>query len=74
MNFIEKIKSNKFIICGELGPPQSANGDVIRKKMVHFKNRIDAVNITDNQTAIVRMSSIASAKILIENQIEPIKV
>jgi len=72
MNFKEKLESDKFVICGELGPPQSANAEVIRKKSIHFKKRIDAVNITDNQTAIVRMSSIASAKILLDHQIEPI--
>ncbi|MFC1569733.1 methylenetetrahydrofolate reductase [bacterium] len=70
--FKDKIKSNQFIVCGELGPPQSCNGDVIRKKSVHFKNNVDVVNITDNQTAIVRLSSIASAKILMEENIEPI--
>jgi methylenetetrahydrofolate reductase (NADPH) len=71
MTFREKLDSNRFLVCGELGPPQSANGDAIRKKSVHFKN-VDAVNITDNQTAIVRMSSIASAKILLDEGLEPI--
>jgi methylenetetrahydrofolate reductase (NADPH) len=68
----EKIESNQFILCGEIGPPQSCNGDVIRKKSAHFKGYVDAVNITDNQTAIVRLSSIASAKILLDEGIEPI--
>lgn len=67
----DKIASDQFIICGELGPPQSCNGNVIRKKSAHFKH-VDAVNITDNQTAIVRLSSIASAKILLEEKVEPI--
>ncbi|MBN2030317.1 methylenetetrahydrofolate reductase [bacterium] len=72
MTLKDKIESKQFIICGELGPPQSCNGDVIRKKTAHFKGYVDAVNITDNQTAIVRLSSIASAKILLEEDIEPI--
>ena len=72
MTLRDKIESKQFIVCGELGPPQSCNDDVIRKKTVHFKGYVDAVNITDNQTAIVRLSSIASAKILLEEGIEPI--
>jgi 5,10-methylenetetrahydrofolate reductase len=68
----EKIESNKFIVCGEIGPPKSCDGDVIREKSKYFKGVVDAVNITDNQTALVRLSSIASAKILLEEGIEPI--
>jgi methylenetetrahydrofolate reductase (NADPH) len=68
----EKIESNKFIACGEIGPPRSCDGDVIREKSKYFKGIVDAVNITDNQTALVRLSSIASAKILLEEGAEPI--
>jgi methylenetetrahydrofolate reductase (NADPH) len=68
----EKIESNKFIVCGEIGPPRSCDGDVIREKSKYFKGIVDAVNITDNQTALVRLSSIASAKILLEEGVEPI--
>jgi 5,10-methylenetetrahydrofolate reductase len=66
------MESGKFIVCGEIGPPQSCDGESIRSKSRHFKGIVDAVNITDNQTAIARLSSIASAKILIEEGVEPI--
>ena len=72
MTLKEKIDSGEFIVCGELGPPQSANPCAVEKKVVHFRDVVDAVNVTDNQTAIVRMSSIASAKILLDQEIEPI--
>jgi methylenetetrahydrofolate reductase (NADPH) len=72
MTFKEKIESSQFIWCGEIGPPQSCDGDVIRNKSKYFKSYVDAVNITDNQTAIARLSSIASAKILIDEGLEPI--
>ena len=72
MTFKEKIESNQFIWCGEIGPPQSCDGDVIRNKSKYFKGYVDAVNITDNQTAIARLSSIASAKILLDEGVEPI--
>ncbi len=66
------LKAGHFAVTGELGPPQSADGDVIRKKAQLLKGACDAVNITDNQTAIVRMSSIASAAILVQEGLEPI--
>jgi len=72
MTFKQKIESDQFVWCGEIGPPQSCDGDVIRKKAQYFQGYVDAVNITDNQTAIVRLSSIASAKILLDEGVEPI--
>jgi 5,10-methylenetetrahydrofolate reductase len=72
MTLKEKVESNQFIVCGEIGPPQSCDGDVIRSKSKYFNGYVDAVNITDNQTATVRLSSIASAKILLDEGVEPI--
>jgi methylenetetrahydrofolate reductase (NADPH) len=72
MTLREKIDSNQFVVCGEIGPPQSCDGDVIRAKSKYFKGFVDAVNITDNQTAIARLSSIASARILLDEGVEPI--
>ncbi|MEJ2543763.1 MAG: methylenetetrahydrofolate reductase [Calditrichaceae bacterium] len=72
MTFREKIESNQFIVCGEIGQPQSCDDDVIRKKSRHFKGNVNAVNITDNPSAVVKLSSIASAKILLEEGLEPI--
>ncbi len=72
MGLREKIESKQFVVCGEIGPPQSCDGNVIRDKSRHFKGFVDAVNITDNQRAIVRLSSIASARILLDEGIEPI--
>jgi 5,10-methylenetetrahydrofolate reductase len=72
MTLKEKIASNQFVVCGEIGPPRSSDANVIREKAKYFKGYVDAVNITDNQTAIARLSSIASAKLLIDEGVEPI--
>ncbi len=72
MSLKSKIESGQFILCAEVGPPQSCDVGAIREKSRHFKGCVDAVNITDNQTAIVRLSSIASARILLEEGLEPI--
>jgi methylenetetrahydrofolate reductase (NADPH) len=70
---LEKIlTSGKFAVTAELGPPKSADGNVIRRKAEHLKGVADAINITDCQTAIVRMSSIAAGAILIQEGLEPV--
>lgn len=70
---LEKIlKSGQFAVTGELGPPQSADGEEIRHKASLLKGYIDGVNITDNQTAIVRMSSIGAGTIVVQEGLEPI--
>ena len=66
------LKSGQFAVTGELGPPQSADGAEIRHKTALLKGNCDAVNITDNQTAIVRMSSIGAGTIVVQEGLEPI--
>ena len=66
------LKAGHFAITGELGPPQSADGSVIREKAALLKGYCDAVNITDNQTAIVRMSSIGAGAIVVNEGLEPV--
>ncbi len=62
----------EFVITGELGPPRSVELEVIDKKVAHLKGYVDAANVTDNQTAIVRVSSIAVSKMLLDRGLEPV--
>lgn len=66
------LKSGKFAVTGELGPPKNSNADVVRQKAQILKGHVDAVNITDCQTAIVRMSSIAAGLIVLSEGVEPV--
>lgn len=70
---LEKIlRAGRFAVTAELGPPQNADADVIRRKAQLLKGVADAVNLTDNQTAIVRMSSIGSGLLAISEGLEPV--
>jgi len=70
---LEKVLSaGKFAVTSELGPPQNADPDVIKKKSQYCLGNVDGANITDNQTAIVRMSSIAAGAIAISCGLEPV--
>ncbi len=66
------LRGGEFAVTGEMGPPQSADGGVIREKAGLLRGLVDAVNITDNQTAIVRMSSIGAGTILVQEGLEPV--
>lgn len=71
-NLERVLRNGHFAVTAELGPPQSADGEVIRKKALLLKGYCDAANITDNQTAIVRMSSIGAGVILVQEGLEPV--
>ncbi len=71
-NLEKMLRAGHFVVTGELGPPQSADGVVIREKAALLKGFCDAVNITDNQTAIVRMSSIGAGTIVVQEGLEPV--
>jgi CO dehydrogenase/acetyl-CoA synthase delta subunit len=70
---LEKIlTSGGFAVTGELGPPKSGDPEVVRRKAGILRGHVDAVNITDCQTAIVRMSSIAAGLIALQEGVEPV--
>ncbi len=71
-NLERVLAAGHFAVTAELGPPKSHDAEVIRKKVELLRGCVDAANITDNQTAIVRMSSIAAAVILIREGLEPV--
>jgi methylenetetrahydrofolate reductase (NADPH) len=70
-NLEKVLTAGHFAVTGELGPPRGANAEAIRKKAVHLKGRVDAVNITDNQTGVVRMASWAASLLAIQEGLEP---
>ena len=70
---LEKVlTAGKFAVTAELGPPQNANPEAVKKKAQHCLGNVEGANVTDNQTAIVRMSSIAAGAIAISCGVEPV--
>jgi methylenetetrahydrofolate reductase (NADPH) len=70
---LEKVfKAGHFAVTCECGPPKGADVEVIKKKASFIKGMVDAANVTDNQTAVVRMSSIGASAILLQQGVEPI--
>jgi len=70
---LEKIlSSGQFAVTAECGPPKGTSAKVIQKKGELLKSHCDALNVTDNQTAIVRMSSLSGSVLLKQMDVEPV--
>lgn len=70
---LEKIlEAGTFAVTAECGPPKGSDVEVVKKKIGHLKGFVDACNVTDNQTSIVRMSSIAACALMLGMGVEPI--
>ncbi|MBF0524213.1 MAG: methylenetetrahydrofolate reductase [Deltaproteobacteria bacterium] len=70
-NLEKVLTAGIFAITGECGPPRGANAEVVREKAKFLKGNVDSVNVTDNQTAVVRMSSLGASLILMQEGVEP---
>jgi methylenetetrahydrofolate reductase (NADPH) len=70
-NLEKVLRAGHFAFTGECGPPKGANVEHLKEKFEHLRGKVDAVNVTDNQTAVVRMSSAAASAIMVSNGIEP---
>ncbi|AOQ23915.1 Bifunctional homocysteine S-methyltransferase/5,10-methylenetetrahydrofolate reductase [Moorella thermoacetica] len=66
------LSQGQFLVSGEIGPPKHADPTEIKKHAALLKDYVDAMNLTDNQTAIVRLSSIAAGVHVLQAGGEPI--
>jgi methylenetetrahydrofolate reductase (NADPH) len=66
------LAAGHFAVTAELGPPKSFDAGVVRDKITLLKGCVDAANITDNQTGVVRLSSIATGIVMANDGLEPV--
>jgi methylenetetrahydrofolate reductase (NADPH) len=71
-NLERVLKGGNFAVTSECGPPRGADPEAVRKKGGYLKGYVDAVNVTDNQTSVVRMSSIGASVLLKQMGFDPI--
>ena len=72
MNFCEKIRSGKFIVTSEIGPPKGIDVKEMLEDADLVKGRVDAVNVTDLQSSVLRLGSLAVCHLLEDRGVEPI--
>jgi 5,10-methylenetetrahydrofolate reductase len=71
-NLEKVLVAGGFAVTAEAGPPKGASSKVVQRKGETLKSCCDAVNVTDNQTAIVRMCSLAGCVLLKQQGVDPV--
>jgi 5,10-methylenetetrahydrofolate reductase len=72
MSFKDILNSGKFAVTAEVGPPKGTDIKEMLHHMEILKGKVDAVNVTDNQSAVMRICSMAVSKTAMEHGLEPI--
>jgi 5,10-methylenetetrahydrofolate reductase len=72
MNFEEKLRLKQFVFTSEVGPPKGINILPHIEEAEKLKMKIDAFNVTDIQSSVMRLGSLATSRLLIERGLEPI--
>lgn len=72
MSFKEALEAGKFVVTAEVGPPKGTDISTMLHDMDILKGKVDALNVTDNQSAVMRICSLAVCKLALEKGIEPI--
>ncbi len=72
MTLCDKIKRGSFIITSEIAPPKGVDVKEILDDASFIKDRVDAINVTDLQSSIMRAGSMAICRLLKDRGIEPI--
>jgi methylenetetrahydrofolate reductase (NADPH) len=72
MTFKEKIKAGKFLVTSEIGPPKGIETAKLLEDAELVHGRIDAINVTDLQSSVMRLGSLAVSSLLKQKGFEPI--
>jgi 5,10-methylenetetrahydrofolate reductase len=66
------LSSRSFVVTAELGPPRDPDPELVRAGARALAGSVDAVNVTDNQAATVKLSPVATSALLIDEGVDPI--
>ncbi|WP_414711182.1 methylenetetrahydrofolate reductase [Pseudonocardia sp.] len=66
------LRSGRFVVTAEIGPPRGADPDAIERKAELLLGWVDAANVTDNQGAHVRLSSLGGSLLAMRAGLEPV--
>jgi len=72
MRFREKIEAGKFVVTSEVGPPKGADARALLEDAELIRGRVDAINVTDLQSSVMRLGSLAVSSMLVQKGFEPV--
>ncbi|MFH1665182.1 MAG: methylenetetrahydrofolate reductase [Candidatus Omnitrophota bacterium] len=70
--FKRALTGGKFVITTEIGPPKGVSLETVFRELECVRGRVDAVNVTDQQSSVMRLGAIVTSKNLKDNGFEPI--
>jgi len=70
--FEEALDSREFVVTAEIGPPKGTNIEEMLHHIDLLKGNVDALNVTDNQSSVMRLNSLAVCHLIKEKGGEPI--
>lgn len=71
-NLSEALKSGKFVVTAEIGPPKGVDIEEMLEDAELLRGRVDAINVTDQQSSVMRLGSLATCRLLQERGLEPV--
>ncbi|KPK97465.1 MAG: hypothetical protein AMJ95_08895 [Omnitrophica WOR_2 bacterium SM23_72] len=72
MTFREKILAGQFLLTSEIGPPKGIETNQLLEDAELIRARVDAINVTDLQSSVMRLGSLAVCSLLKQKGFEPI--
>jgi len=66
------LQKGHFAVTAECGPPKGADPEVVKSKGKILREHADSINVTDNQTGVVRLSSLAACALLKAEGLDPV--
>jgi len=72
MGFQESLAAGKFVITSEIGPPKGTHVQEMLTDAELIRGRVDAINVTDLQSSVMRLGSMAVCHLLQEKGLDPI--
>jgi methylenetetrahydrofolate reductase (NADPH) len=70
--FKQALERGEFVVTGEIGPPKGVDLNKCLDEAVALRNQVTAINVTDLQSAVMRIGSLAVSAKLIERGLEPV--
>ncbi len=72
MKLSEIFASGKFAVTSEIGPPKGVNIEALLEQAELLRGKVDAINVTDQQSSVMRLGSLAICHLLKERGLEPV--
>jgi 5,10-methylenetetrahydrofolate reductase len=70
--FEEAVLAGRFVVTGEIGPPKGIDTTDLMREVEELRGRVAAINVTDNQSSVMRLGSLAVCSKLLQAGIEPV--